>query len=251
MGLSATGKAREERVLRPLRILAAMQKEQRREIAEFLEFEFAEESLGNPKAEAWEIINCDLRGLQARTHEWHHTISPFSGNNSWHEILTCVAEGLKLDMSDRARDQVLESAICEAVAKGALEEMEPAQRMEVDRLIAIEPGLVERLRDQGLRPNTVKLVMSGALRAAEAGGFGTFVTAVKAAAWLNRTVGTKIVMSTATKAVATAMQAVNVALWVWLAVDILDLLFGTSVMRVAPVVAQIHLFDKFSTAANT
>jgi len=240
--------ARQQHVERPFRLLVSMPDEQRAEIADLLDFEFADENVGDPQAEAWEIINCDLRGLQARTHEWYETLNPFGSNNGWREILRCTCQELGVEVSAAATVPTMEAAITEAVAGMALDQLTAPQRREIEKLMALEPGLVKRLRDQGLRPNSVRLVMSGALRAAEAGGFGTFVTAVKAAAWLNRTVGTKIVMSTAPKVLATAMQAVNVALWVWLAVDVLDALFGTSARRVAPVVAQVHLFDKLGQA---
>lgn len=239
--------AMDQGVTTPFYALRRMEQEQRHEIADFLEIEFDEDSVDDPAgAEAWKIVNADHYGLQARTSEWYESLNPFA-TNSWRDILNAVAEALELDLPEHLDDGAVEAAIAEEVAELTLDQMEDDDVAQIDELMTLEPGFVERLRSTGLRPNTTKMVLSGVFQAAKAGGFGTYITAVQAAAWLNQTVGTKIAMRTATTALKTTLTAINVVLWVWLAVDILDFLFGSSAKKVAPVVAQIYVFNRLNT----
>lgn len=238
--------AMDQGVTTPFYALRRMEQEQRHEIADFLEIEFDEGIIGDPDAEAWEIVNADHYGLQARTSEWYESLNPFATMN-WRDILNSVAEALELDLPEHLDDGAVEAAIAEEVAELTLDQMEDDDVAQIDELMTLEPGFVERLRATGLRPNTTRMVLSGVFQAAKAGGFGTYINAVQAAAWLNQTVGTKIAMRTATKALATTLTAINVALWVFLVVDILDFLFGSSAKKVAPVVAQIYVFNRLNT----
>ena len=78
--------------------------------------------------------------------------------------------------------------------------------------------------------------LRGAIRG---GGFGTYKMSVKVAAAMNRTFGTKFVMSNVTKGVAQFARIMNVVGWAWLAIDVLGIAFGSSHGRAFTAVNQI------------
>ncbi len=84
--------AQAQGVLRPYDILVRMHPSNRRLVADLLGC-----NLGpciDPHAQAWRIINQNLRGLQARTHTLPEQLSPFARNNNWWEIVTRTARRL-------------------------------------------------------------------------------------------------------------------------------------------------------------
>ena len=65
------------------------------------------------------------------------------------------------------------------------------------------------------------------------------VTTVKVAAWMNKNIGTNIVMSNAVLNVARLAKMANAIGWVWMGFDVLNLLFGSSHARLFFAVNQI------------
>lgn len=238
--------AKEQKVLRPYNILKSMEQNARHEMATHLGFRFEPSSIGDPSAEAWEIINCNLKGLQARSHSWYETLNPFAGNSSWLDILQRVADFCEISYSKYTSEADLEYLICEYLALKAFEQLSDEEKKELDEFSMMEPEYIKKIQKAGFGPIMTKLIVKGTFAAAKAGGFGTYITAVKAAAWLNRNLGTTIVMSSVTTGLKAVLRTVNVALWAWLAVDVLDWLFGRSEGTIMPVILQIHMQDKFS-----
>ena len=120
------------------------------------------------------------------------------------------------------------------------EQKKEEERQEIEKFIKQQPELIDKLKGSGLNTKQIRWVANLMFQAAKRGGFNTYINAVKVAAWMNGKLGTKIVMSTATKSLSVALRAVNVAMWAWLVWDILAFVFGPSRKRLVPVIALIH-----------
>jgi uncharacterized protein YaaW (UPF0174 family) len=220
-----------------------MDPESRAQIADHLGIRHRAESVGDPEAEAWEIISRRLKGLQARAEAWPKTISARAPNRSWRQILEVVAKKLEVPFDKSDDEATLEARLFEHAASEMIGRMSHGEREEIAAFEAMEPGLIARIRAMGVGTSGTKLIVSGLFKAATRGGFDTYTTAVKVAAWLNRSLGTRIVMSTATQGLKVVLRSVNVALWLWLVSDVMNWLFGKSEARILPVVIQIHIAD--------
>ncbi len=137
-------------------------------------------------------------------------------------------------------EEDLEYAIFEYVADEVLKSTDSAQLGEIEKFIREQPEFSRKLREAGFGPKGLRLVISGVFKAASKGGFGTYITAVKAAAFLNRKLGTRLAMNVVTKGLKTVLKSLDAALWVWLVYDVLSWFFGPSRRRLLPVIAQIH-----------
>lgn len=193
------------------------------------------------QAEAAAIIGLDGYGLQARSHATFKKLNPAAANHTWAEILHSVIGHFGIPVSGPAPNvEQLESAIYEWVAEKTVETMSKEEVEEMDVFLDQQPELAEKLKKAGFKRSGARLVAAGVFRAAARGGFGTYITAVKAAAFLNRTLGTKLVMSGVTHGLKAVLRATNVILWAWLAKDVLDLLFGASRPRLLAPISEIH-----------
>lgn len=206
-----------------------MEPEERNNIREVLDFNFGVNS-GNAEAESWDIINCDLRGLQARCHFWYEKASPFASNCTWREILyRCAYYGLSMtNVSEHDSEYELEQAVMQALYQRIEKTLSQQEKSEIAKILINNPGL----RAFG---NAGTLVALALLKNAQSVGVST---SAELTVWLSRQLGTQV--ENAVLAVLTSQGAkllfrsLNVILWGWLVYDVLDFLLGTSWEKVVP-----------------
>ena len=195
----------------------------------------------NDQAEACLVIGRDGYGIQARSHSTLETLDLFAENHTWGEVLISVIEEFKIPCRVAGKsEEELESAIFDYCAEQEWKQKDERERQEIEKFINQQPELIDKLKAAGFDTKKRRWVVNLMFQAAKRGGFGTYITAVKAAAWMNRTLGTKIMMKTATHGLKVALRAFNVALWAWLVWDVLAFFFGPSRKRLIPVIALIH-----------
>ncbi len=199
-----------------------------------------EQSYNKDQAEACLIIGQDRKGIQARSHSTLKTIAG-SENHTWPEVLVSVIQEFKIECHVAGKtEEQLESAIFDHFAEQEWDKKGEEERQEIEKFINDQPELIEKLKVAGLNTNKRRWIVNLMFQAAKQGGFNTYITAVKVAGWMNRTIGTKVMMKTVTKGLATVLRTVNVALWAWLVWDVLAFFFGPSRKRLIPVIALIH-----------
>ncbi len=199
-----------------------------------------EQPYGEGQAEACLIIGRARKGIQARSHSTLKTIAG-SENHTWPEVLVSVIQEFKIECHVAGKiEEQLEAAIFDYFAEKEWEQKKEEERQEIEKFIEQQPELIDKLKVSGLNAKQIRWVANLMFQAAKQGGFNTYINAVKVAAWMNGNLGTKIVMSTATKSLSVALRAVNVAMWAWLVWDILAFVFGPSRKRLIPVIALIH-----------
>lgn len=148
-------RAYREGVQRPFEILVGMAPGARREIGDILGCRLRAEA--SPEAEAWSIINHDLRGLQARTHHLAEKMSPFSRNNNWWEIVTRTASRMKIRFYPGIRDVDVEQLIFEHASAAAMRRWQ-AQDRELQKIASVNRSLTESL-SYVLPPNVARFVL--------------------------------------------------------------------------------------------
>jgi len=200
------------------------------------------------EAEAAIIIGMDGEGIQARSHGTFRTLNPTARNHTWREVLASVVTEFRIPVRKKAGTPTVEefeAAIYEWVAEKTMEKMPSKEVKEIEKFLAEQPEISERLQRAGFGPSAMKLAASGIFKLAERGGFGTYITAVKAAAFLNERVGTNLAMRSVTTGLKSVIRGVNAVLWAWLVKDVLDLVFGPSRGRLIGVISEIHQFYLF------
>ena len=256
--------ADQQGVLRPFRALCEMDAASRKQIAEMLNVNledawengrsqalhdlkmqnypesYPEQPCNDAQAEACLIIGQDRKGIQARSHSTLKTIAG-SENHTWPEVLVSVIQEFKIECHVAGKtEEQLESVIFDYFAEQEWDKKGEEERQEIEKFINDQPELIEKLKVAGLNTNKRRWIVNLMFQAAKQGGFNTYITAVKVAGWMNRTIGTKVMMKTVTKGLATVLRTVNVALWAWLVWDVLAFFFGPSRKRLIPVIALIH-----------
>lgn len=158
-GVNFLEKAKAQGVERPFRILARMDSELRGRIANNLGVRLR--SKDNPEAEAWEIINRDLIGLQARTHHVLEKVSPFSRNNNWWEIVTRAASWMGVPYYPGMSERQIERLFFENIAERVVTSLKPEEIAEIDRRAMSDVELYNALTATGLSSNAIRLVFFG------------------------------------------------------------------------------------------
>jgi len=188
------------------------------------------------------IIGMAGKGIQARSHSMWRTLSPIAKNHTWQEVLEGVIKELKIKCDSKSVVD-MEAAIFEYAAGEALKKMSKEDLDGIDDLGERNPGLVKQLAKAGFGSSGRRLILAGIAKATLGQGFKAYIGAVKLAALANRKIGTKLVMSSVTTGLKTTLRGLNVLLWGWLALDILNLFFGSSRKRLLPVIVQIRAVD--------
>lgn len=253
--------ADEQGVRRAFDALVEMDEPSRHQIAEHLDVELTNMAEDAPELARWDlgahdaprlpqnivqaeaclIIARDGFGIQARSHSTLRTLNVFTRNHTWLEVLLSVVNEFEIPLPDDPTESNLEAAIFEHVADKAWEQMDPALKEEIEAFLEREtPEFRERLRKAGVGPKGIRLMAAGVFTAAKAAGFGSYITAVKAAAFLNKRLGANLAMQSVTKGLATVLRGLNVLLWITFVGDILGFLFGSSRGRLLFVIAEIH-----------
>lgn len=145
-------------VVRPFEILVRMPHDGRCLIANLLACEFR--PFEPPEAQAWRIINQNLRGLQARTHRLPEQLSPFSRNNNWWEIVTRTARGLNVKFYPGLRDQDVEALLFERLSDLFVQEHFADGAEVVEAIERSNPEFVQAISSLRLSPNGRRTVVS-------------------------------------------------------------------------------------------
>ncbi|MFO0981839.1 MAG: hypothetical protein U1E76_08880 [Planctomycetota bacterium] len=148
-------RAYREGVQRPFEVLASMTPGARVEIADILGCRLRTGS--SPEAEAWSIINHDLKGLQARTHHLAEKMSPFARNNNWWEIVTRTASRMKIRFYPGIRDVDVEELIFEHASRAAMQRWR-SDRTKLNAFATQNRSLIESL-SYVLPPNVARFVL--------------------------------------------------------------------------------------------
>jgi hypothetical protein len=174
--------AESQGVLRPFEILLRMPPEGRRLIAETLDCPLRART--DPEAEAWAIINRDLRGLQARTHHITEQLSPFSRNNNWWEIVTRTARRCGVKFYPGLKDEEVERLLFEHLSDLFVSHLPKDDIEAVDRIAETNPDFYQAIQSLRLSRNGMRAVLSAIAMATARTGDGLRDGAVKAGEWI-------------------------------------------------------------------
>lgn len=197
-------------------------------------------------AQAAYLIGAHAKGIQARAHSTWRTLNPLADNYRWSEILEAIMTELAItppqqtSASSFTTEESYEAAIVEWAAEKSWNELTETERNDAEEFLKENPEWAAKLRAAGFKAFGGRIFISGVMKQLVAKGFGAYIGAVKAAAFLNRKLGAKIMMKNAAKSMKVFLRAGNALMWAWLAKDILDLGFGHTRQRLVPVVCQIH-----------
>ena len=234
---SVWAKARRQKVVRPVRVISNLDPEQRRELADDLGAKLAS-AHGDALEEAWLVMERVQHFTRSLVGE------VVRRKFSWLQILRVTArKGLDIKCRPTWKADRLEREIFNKLAARVLERLNPEQRAELDEFEKQNKHLFEVLRKGGLRPGSAKMVLWLAASQAKKGGFKTYIRAVKTAGWLNRHLGTKLVMKSVTHSLKLALKTLNAASLVLLTLDVLEAFFGRKVGKNYCVVVAIHLAE--------
>jgi hypothetical protein len=159
-------RAVEQGVRRPFEGLAAMDDALRARVAGVLGVALRE-TRGDARAEAWRILNADLKGLQARSHRPDRMLLP-RRNHNWWEILLATAGRLGLDVYPGLSEREVERLVFDRVARRTIDGLEAAE-VEVLDLVAREaPAFSDALDRLGLSTEARLVVFAAFHRIAQA-----------------------------------------------------------------------------------
>jgi hypothetical protein len=168
----------------------------RRELASTLGIRLRD---GGAEAEAWAIINADLKGLQARTHGLVERVSPFARNNSWWEIVTRTAGRLGVFYDDGMSVREVEARIFERMAELVVAALPKEEITELDRLSHESPGFYAALEALRLSRNGIRFVLTGLSHMAARARTETYTRAVMMAGWLNKKIHAFVLLPSVTR----------------------------------------------------
>ena len=122
---------------------------------------------GEPRAEAWRILNANMRGLQARSHRPDRTLLPLR-NHNWWEILLATASRLGLSIYPGLSEREVERLVFERTARALTDALEKAE-IEVLELVAREASAFSDALDRlALSAESRALVFAALHRIAQA-----------------------------------------------------------------------------------
>lgn len=139
--------ARAQGVERPFEILRHMPEGSRLLLGQLLQCDLLPGS--SAEAQAWRLINQNLRGLQARTHSLPEQLSPFARNNNWWEIVTRTARRCGLRFYPGLKDEEVERLLFEHFAEQCVQVPDEDQQRFLSEL---HPTLRAAISSLGLSP---------------------------------------------------------------------------------------------------
>ncbi len=146
-------------VVRPFDILLRMGDANRRLVAGLLGCNL--DTSIDPQAQAWRIINQNLRGLQARTHTLPEQITPFSRNNNWWEIVTRTAQRNGISFYPGVEEAEVERLVFERFARDFVQADVMREADAVDSLADAHPVLRQVMASLELSRDATLSVLSG------------------------------------------------------------------------------------------
>eukprot|EP00003_Mantamonas_plastica_P025460 TRINITY_DN4_c0_g1_i12.p1 TRINITY_DN4_c0_g1~~TRINITY_DN4_c0_g1_i12.p1 ORF type:complete len:660 (+),score=170.60 TRINITY_DN4_c0_g1_i12:2099-4078(+) len=285
--------AMQEGVIRPFLYLVSMTPEERWKSAQTLGFTMLVSSnLGDVHAEAWEIINKNGKGLQARTNKAYETLNPLTKNAAYYDILYRTADAIfkstgefssissakesrmisneiwgAMDGSDAMKLPVIdkdnveddqtftevpkitrfEEFVIEQLAILQRRTMDESQLEKLDDFLDHDEGalfLKAKLKEAGFGTSKVALSYSitAVYTAVQAGVLpATLPIVAQLISVIN--FGTSVTASTATALQVQFASGFLISLgiigWVWTAIDLLSMAFGSTPGQLLPVVVQM------------
>lgn len=248
--------ALEAGMIRPFLFLVSMDPITRNAVASSLGWTLCTQKyFGDFHEEAWDIINSDVKGIQSRTNEYWETLNPLSSNCNWYESLCKVNLEIfkKKDIENLSYSKTIDgcrsrfSRLCADAEESFIKnisllkqmQMTEQQLVEINELMESEEvkELSKNMKECGI--NSKEVIRYGinlVYQTIRMGGFNSYIVTVKIAAFMNRKLGTKFIMANATKNVARMVKIANVIGWLWLATDVLNLMFGSSHGRLFPAI---------------
>ncbi len=193
-----------------------------------------------PAAEAWAIINRDLRGLQARTHRLAERVSPFARNNTWVEIVQRTARRLGVDPCVLTSVREVERRIFERVAEVAVSRLPREELRELDRLSEASPGFYLALSALRISKNGVRFVLTGLSHLAALAGTGTRAGSLQLGHWLNRRIHAVSLPPSVTRGLALVDALCRALVVAWRNLPVLRDIGPRNWRVIATVLAAIH-----------
>lgn len=169
-------------VERPFRILLRMPESGRLLIGRLLGC--AVRRGDSAEAQAWRLINQNLRGLQARTHRLPETLSPFARNNNWWEIVTRTARRCGLRFYPGLKDEEVERMLFDHLAGEFLAHQQGVGDDPEVYLRECDPSLGRAIASLGLTPAATRALVVAVLRSAAGAGGDVREGANRMSDWL-------------------------------------------------------------------
>ena len=147
-------------VERPFSVLVQMPQELRSHLAAVLGIRLRPQLQG-PEAQAWAVINADLRGIQARSHGPREQLVPLARNHNWWEIIMVAARKLKLQVYPGLSEREVERLVFEETARRVVRRLSDEEILELEQVARSEPTLCNALAGLGLTREGLLLVLAG------------------------------------------------------------------------------------------
>lgn len=235
--------AESQGVVRPFDILVRMPPQERYLIARLLGCRLR---TVHPEAQAWRIINQNLRGLQARTHSWPEKLTPFSRNNTWWDIVTRAARRMGIHCYPGLPEEEVERLLFDRIAETLVQRHAPEERAVLDALPESCPELGQAIRSLRLSRNAARTVLSAiALSMAEADA-SVREGAVRMSQWLRDSISWSWRVSVAA-GIRLLREGLSLAYRAWASRGLPSRLRG-NFSRVWAALAMIHLHDMLERA---
>ncbi len=237
-------------VNRPFQLLTSMSASLRHGIARLLGVNL-ERAAGDRAAEAWLIINADLRGLQARSHGPDRQLLPLR-NHNWWEILLATARRVGLSIYPGLSEREVERILFDHVASRVLREMSPAERVDVEAIADAVPAVTEALTRVGLSAEAIGFVFAGLHRmtrdvGSTAPGGGSLA---RTAVALRDAVHRPGTMPSISRTLRFLRENLGTLAEAWTRMDCVRRSLGRSVRQLFPALAVLHLHVSFSEATE-
>ena len=249
-------------MIRPFLSLVSMNPDLRLKISAILGWTIIGTSeWGDPHAEAWSIINKNMIGILARTHESYESLNPIAQSCTWTDVLQRSSvhafqkwDQQKIGHQESLKQNRLVSNSCKIIdaeneflwrlAQTQKNCLTAIQTLELENLLQKTEVqiIVSRLKTAGIKdPDVVRLAISSVLSHFLQGGASvlTMELSAQVSVIVNSIIGSKFALSQGAAVLATSSMAFNIAGLVIIALSLMNLVFGSSHARLFPVVVHI------------
>lgn len=166
-----------------------------------------------------------------------------------HEIINNLNENKQIfnymDILNNAAVRYLERIVFDYCAEAELKNITDEQIAEIDNFAAQTVDLQNYANSIGLSKAGTRFIAASIFKAANAGGFKTYIASAKAAAFFNRKfgalIGKKIAMKVAAQWTKFVLRNLNMLLWAWAANDILEAAFGADEEKLVSLICLVYL----------
>ncbi len=242
-----TSLARRQGVLRPFEALAAMPSSLRNRVARVLGVRLDRQK-GDARAEAWRIVNADLRGLQARSHRLDRTLLPLR-NHNWWEILLSTGSRLGLEVYPGLSEREVERLVFDRFARRLVDALESAELEILDLVQRDTPAFSDALDRLALSSEGRFAVLAGLHRVAQAAppeDLAADSASRRTAAFLRAGIDRAGVLQSASRSLRFLRDALPPLVSAWEAVTVVRETPARSARALAVALGAVHLFGVVS-----